>query len=84
MDWVACAIAGRHHPAIVAIDAFARQIGPSSGKSEVLHSPDHPSSPAFAALINGAASHVVEQDDLHNSSIVHPVYYQAVRPVYLA
>ena len=26
----------------------------------------------FAALINGAASHFVEQDDLHNSSVLHP------------
>ncbi|WP_134534202.1 MmgE/PrpD family protein, partial [Pseudomonas aeruginosa] len=25
-----------------------------------------------AALVNGAASHVVEQDDLHNSSVLHP------------
>ena len=29
-------------------------------------------SPFFAALINGAASHFVEQDDLHNSSVLHP------------
>src|SRR5262249_7012947 len=29
-------------------------------------------SPFLAALVNGAASHVVEQDDLHNSSVVHP------------
>jgi len=29
-------------------------------------------SPLFAALINGAASHFVEQDDLHNSSVLHP------------
>src|SRR5690606_34329234 len=26
----------------------------------------------FAALVNGASSHLVEQDDLHNSSVLHP------------
>lgn len=73
MDWLACTIAGRHHPAVTAIQAFVKQMGPSTGKSEVLHSPSHATSPAFAALVNGASSHVVEQDDLHNNSIVHPV-----------
>src|SRR5206468_8672504 len=29
-------------------------------------------SPFFAALVNGAASHVVEQDDVHNASVFHP------------
>jgi 2-methylcitrate dehydratase PrpD len=27
----------------------------------------------MVALVNGASSHVVEQDDLHNSSMMHPV-----------
>ena len=26
----------------------------------------------FAALVNAASSHLVEQDDLHNSSVLHP------------
>ncbi|CAK7231751.1 hypothetical protein SBRCBS47491_008038 [Sporothrix bragantina] len=80
LDWYACAIGGRHHPAVRAIDAFARDQGPSvssvsaSGGSELLHAPAgaNCTSAAFAALVNGAASHVVEQDDLHNSSMVHP------------
>ena len=27
---------------------------------------------AFAAMVNAAASHVVEQDDVHNASVFHP------------
>ncbi|CAK7216001.1 hypothetical protein SEUCBS140593_002723 [Sporothrix eucalyptigena] len=76
LDWYACAVGGRHHPAVKAIDAFAREQGPSlteSGGSELLHVVGkNRTSAAFAALVNGAASHVVEQDDLHNSSMVHP------------
>ena len=48
-------------------------MGPASGKSELVDASVGTTSAAFAALVNGAASHVVEQDDLHNSSIVHPV-----------
>jgi 2-methylcitrate dehydratase PrpD len=30
------------------------------------------SSPLFAAMVNAAASHFVEQDDVHNGSVFHP------------
>lgn len=74
LDWLGCAIAGRHHPAVAAIAQFAKQMGPSNGKSELIDgSLKFTSSPAFASLVNGASSHVVEQDDLHNRSIMHPV-----------
>ena len=74
VDWLGCTIAGRHHPAVSAIARFASQMGPSSGKSELVDgSLNFTSSPAFASLVNGASSHVVEQDDLHNRSIMHPV-----------
>lgn len=71
LDWYACAIGGRHHPAVTAIDEFAAEMGPKEGPSELVHR-SATTSAAFAALVNGAASHVVEQDDLHNSSMVHP------------
>jgi aconitate decarboxylase len=74
VDWLGCAIAGRHHPAVSAIAKFASHMGPSSGKSELVDgSLKFTTSPAFASLVNGASSHVVEQDDLHNRSIMHPV-----------
>ncbi|CAK7222016.1 hypothetical protein SBRCBS47491_004724 [Sporothrix bragantina] len=78
VDWYACALGGRHHPSVLAITAFAKdmgrvgEVGATSG-SEILHEPETKISSAFAALVNGAASHVVEQDDLHNSSMMHPV-----------
>ena len=71
LDWLASALAGRNARPVVAIEQFASLMGPSQGASEILTSRRR-SSPFFAALINGAASHVVEQDDLHNSSVLHP------------
>lgn len=74
LDWLGCAVAGRHHPAVAAIARFASQMGPTTGKSELVDgSLNLATSPAFASMINGASSHVVEQDDLHMSSITHPV-----------
>jgi 2-methylcitrate dehydratase PrpD len=46
-------------------------MGPAEGKAEVLISRRH-TSPLFAAMVNAAASHVVEQDDVHNGSVFHP------------
>ena len=74
LDWLGCAVAGRHHPAVSAIARFAAQMGPSTGKCELVDgSLNLTTSPALASLVNGASSHVVEQDDLHMSSITHPV-----------
>ncbi|KAJ5640703.1 MmgE/PrpD, partial [Penicillium herquei] len=84
LDWLGCAIAGRHHPAVSAMAQFAKQMGPSNGKSELIDgSLNFTTSPAFASLVNGASSHVVEQDDLHNRSIMHPatVIYPAALAV---
>ncbi|CAI7567286.1 unnamed protein product [Penicillium manginii] len=73
LDTLGCAIAGRHHPAVNAMARFAVQMGPSNGKSELIDGAlKFTTSPAFASLVNGASSHVVEQDDLHNRSIMHP------------
>src|SRR4051812_3123347 len=71
LDWLASALAGRSALAIAAIEHFAALMGPSTGSAEVLTSRRR-SSPFFAALVNGGASHFVEQDDLHNSSVLHP------------
>ena len=71
LDWLASALAGRSAKPVAAIEHFAALMGPSTGPSEVLTSRRR-SSPFFAALVNGGASHFVEQDDLHNSSVLHP------------
>ncbi len=71
LDWIGSALAGKDSKPVFALESFAKRMGPSSGPSEILPSRTS-SSPWFAALINGASSHVVEQDDLHNSSVFHP------------
>lgn len=71
LDWIASAIAGKDAPAIRRIQEFAAAMGPSQGDAEVLVDRRR-TSPYFAALINGASSHVVEQDDVHNGSVLHP------------
>ena len=71
LDWLGCALAGKEAPPVRVLERFAEKMGPAGGPSEVLVS-RRSTSPLFAALVNGAASHVVEQDDLHNGSVFHP------------
>src|SRR3546814_10373746 len=46
-------------------------MGPADGPARILGN-GQSSSAYFAALVNAASSHLVEQDDLHNSSVLHP------------
>lgn len=71
VDWVGSALAGKGARPIEAIAAFARTMGPASGPCEILADRSS-SSPLFAALVNGASSHIAEQDDVHNGSVFHP------------
>ena len=71
LDWLASALAGKDARPTRIMEKFAAEMGPRDGDSEILVSRKK-TSPMFAALINGAASHFVEQDDLHNSSVLHP------------
>lgn len=71
LDWAASALAGRGARPVRAFEAFADTMGPDGGDSEILVSRQR-TSPLFAALVNGAASHVVEQDDVHNGAVFHP------------
>src|SRR6478736_5879871 len=49
----------------------ARLMGPHEGPSEILINRSS-STPLFAAMVNAAASHFAEQDDVHNGSVFHP------------
>jgi 2-methylcitrate dehydratase PrpD len=71
LDWLASALAGRGAPPVRTLERFAAMMGPADGPSEILVSRQR-SSPFFAALVNAASSHVVEQDDVHNGSVFHP------------
>src|SRR5690242_7208289 len=71
VDWLGSALAGSGARPVVALERFATAMGPSTGPAEVIPSGAR-TSVLFAALINGAASHVAEQDDVHNGSVFHP------------
>lgn len=71
LDWVASALAGKGAKPVRALEGFARRMGPTHGPAEILCSRRR-TSPLFAALVNAASSHVVEQDDVHNGAVFHP------------
>jgi 2-methylcitrate dehydratase PrpD len=71
LDWLGSVLAGKGARPVESIATFARAMGPADGPSELLISRTR-SSPLFAAMVNAAASHVAEQDDVHNGSVFHP------------
>jgi 2-methylcitrate dehydratase PrpD len=71
VDWFGSAVAGKGARAVETLTQFVMDMGPSNGPSEILFN-RRSSSPYMAAMANAAASHVVEQDDVHNGSVFHP------------
>jgi len=71
VDWFGSAVAGHGARPVETITRFAARMGPGNGPSEIIVSRSG-SSPFFAAMSNAAASHFVEQDDVHNGSVFHP------------
>ncbi len=71
VDWFGSAIAGKGARPVEIITRFAARMGPATGAAEVLINRSQ-SSAYFAAMVNAAASHVAEQDDVHNGSVFHP------------
>lgn len=71
LDWAGSALAGKAGEPVQMVAAYAAQMGPATGPSEVLTSRAG-TSPFFAAMVNAAASHYIEQDDVHNGSVFHP------------
>lgn len=71
VDWFGSAVAGYGARPVESITCFAFAMGPQDGPSEVMSSRVS-TSPYFAAMVNAAASHMAEQDDVHNGSVFHP------------
>ena len=76
VDWFASTVGGKGSKPVEIITQFAQSMGPVSqpaiaGSAEIIASRSL-SSPFLACLANAAASHVVEQDDVHNGSVFHP------------
>ena len=82
VDWFGSCIAGKGARAVETIARFAASQGQRNAPCEVLIARSR-NSPYFAAMTNAAASHVAEQDDVHNNgSVFHPA--TVVFPVALA
>ena len=70
VNWLGCAVGGARHETV---DAALRAVAPFSGprtstvvgRSERLDAPN-------AALVNGISSHVLDYDDTHLKTIIHP------------
>lgn len=71
LDWLASALASQGAHPIPLFERYAQKMGPRSGPAQVIVN-GAGTSAYFAALVNAASSHLVEQDDLHNSSVLHP------------
>ncbi len=71
VDWLGSAVAGKGARAVETLTQFMLDMGPADGPSEILFNRRR-TSPYMAAMANAAASHVVEQDDVHNGSVFHP------------
>ncbi len=71
LDWFASALAGKGARPVESIVRFMRSQGPVSGPAQILTDRSS-SSPLVAAVVNAAASHFAEQDDVHNGSVFHP------------
>lgn len=81
VDWFGSAVAGHGSRPVTSLVRFAQAMGPAEGPCEVLTTRGR-SSAYLAAYANAAASHVAEQDDVHNGSVFHPA--TVVFPVALA
>lgn len=70
VNWVGCAVGGASHETV---DAALRGLMPFSGKatSSILGRPEKMDA-LHAALLNGITSHVLDYDDTHLKTIIHP------------
>lgn len=70
VNWLGCAVGGADHDTV---DAALRAVSPFSGPREatVLGRAER-LDPLHAALVNGISSHVLDYDDTHLKTIVHP------------
>ncbi len=71
LDTLASILAGAGARPVQIMASYAQAMGPADGPAEILVNRRR-SSPLFAAMVNAAAAHVVEQDDVHNGSVFHP------------
>lgn len=71
LDWFGSALAGKDARPVESIRRFVERMGPAEGRADILISRTK-RTPYFAAMVNAASSHFIEQDDVHNASVFHP------------
>lgn len=71
LDTLGSILAGSTSKPVKAMANFAAQMAPADGPSEDLVRRVK-TTPYFAAMVNAASAHVVEQDDVHNGAVFHP------------
>jgi len=70
LDWIGSAYAGGREKPVKMLLAVSGDLGGSPDSTIIASNSRGPC--LLAALINGASSHVVEMDDLHRESVLHP------------
>jgi len=70
LDWLGCSIRGWTQPSI---HKMAQALGTGNDEATLFNgtSPAAKNSALYAGMLNAAASHSLDFDDLHNASIVH-------------
>jgi 2-methylcitrate dehydratase PrpD len=70
LDWLGCVYAARDELPVKSMAEVAR-ISKGKGHSTVIPYGEKNSAP-LSALVNGAAAHALEMDDVHRDSVLHP------------
>ncbi len=70
LDWLGSVLAGSQEPPAGMVAAVARRAGGNPEATMIGFS--EKTSSLQAALVNGVSCHILELDDLHRSSILHP------------
>ena len=70
LNWAGCTVGGSHHPTV---DIAVRALAPFSGKPQAtLLGRRERLDTLHASLINGLSSHVLDFDDTHLKTVIHP------------
>ncbi len=70
VNWLGCAIGGAPHPGVAAAARAVTVFGGAPGAT--LLGMRQRADPMAAALVNGVSSHVLDFDDTHEGTLIHP------------
>lgn len=70
VNWLGCAVGGAPHPGVVAAARAATAF--EGAPAATLLGMRRRTDPMAAALVNGVASHVLDFDDTHEGTLIHP------------